>query len=345
MMEQYPPVAIALLNYNGRKHLEHYLPSAAESAYPRLTIWMIDNDSTDSSMELLKYSFPQVRVVRHTTNLGFAGGYNEGIKSIDAPYILFLNSDVAVTPGFLQPMVRMMQQHQDLAFVQPRICSDRNRHELEYAGAGGGFMDLLGYPFCRGRIFDTLEADRGQYNDERHVAWASGAALLVRKEAFEALGGFYEWFFMHHEEIDLCWRAWNRGWKVGYCGQSVVYHLGGGSLQKERPQKTFYNFRNNLVMLARNMPFHTLLPVLCIRLVLDMAAALQMAIQGKSSHAAAAVQGWMAFLGWIFSANKRGKWPGHRKNLPASVRYNSSIVWQYYVRGRKTAGTFKPPLP
>lgn len=338
-MQSQPHIAIALLNYNGRKHLENYLPSVLGVTYPNHSVWVIDNASTDDSVVWLQQHHPEVQLVINSMNGGFAQGYNMGLQHIDAPFILLLNTDVAVTPDFLQPLAESMERQPNMAFIQPRICADSNRGYFEYAGAGGGLMDILGYPFCRGRLFESVEKDEGQYNDEQSLFWASGAAMLIRKKAFDELGGFYPFFFMHNEEIDLCWRALNKGWTVGYNGHAVVYHLGGGSLAKESPRKTWFNFRNNLIMVSRNMPISWLILLLPIRLGLDMVAALQMFIKAQSSNAIAVIKAWAAFLSWLVLPGKQ-KWPGNRQSFRGPGRYRGSIVWQHFVKKQQYTSTF-----
>ncbi len=338
-MQASPHIAIAILNYNGRHHLEHYLPSVMQTNYPNFSVWVIDNDSTDDSLLFLQEHYPQIKRIVNPYNGGFAAGYNMGLAQIDAPYILLLNTDVAVSPNFLQPLADTMERHPTMAMVQPKILSDTQRSHFEYAGAGGGAMDGLGYPFCRGRLFDTAAEDRGQYNEEAFIFWASGAASLVRKAAYDALGGLYEYFFMHNEEIDLCWRALNQGYSIGYHGQSVVYHLGGGSLAKESPRKTYFNFRNNLVMICRNMPIAQLLMVLPARLLLDVLASGQMVASGKFDNGISVLKAWLSFLTWLVKPGKN-KWPGNRKTFKGPGRYEGSIVWQYFVKGKKSSADF-----
>ncbi len=328
-----PHVAIAILNYNGKKHLERFLPSVVSCNYPNLSIWLIDNQSNDDSLSFLKSAYPEIRIVQNGHNYGFAAGYNKGLEKIVADYFLILNSDVEIEPGFLEPMIEMMESNPSIAFVQPRILSFESKDRFEYAGAGGGQIDALGYPFCRGRIFESIELDAGQYNDEQIIFWATGAAMLARATAFRSLGGFYEFYFMHNEEIDLCWRAQCAGWKVAYCGRSVVYHLGAGSLSKESPRKTFFNFRNNLVMITRNLPIGRLLWVLPLRLFLDFVASMHFATKKHTPNAIAVLKAWMAFLWWWVSPGK-AKWPGCRKFRPLQGHCEGSIVWQYFVLKR-----------
>ncbi|HSK14320.1 MAG TPA: glycosyltransferase family 2 protein [Phnomibacter sp.] len=311
-MPEHPPhIAIAILNYNGKELLRRFLPSVMAIGYPDVSVWVIDNRSTDDTMHWLRKEYPTVGVVQNAGNFGYAKGYNEGLKNIDADYYVLLNSDVAVSPAFLEPVIGEMERRREIAFAQPKIRWERHPDHFEYAGAAGGLLDNLGYPLCRGRIFDRLEKDAGQYDDDAFVFWASGACLVARASVFRSLGGFYEFYFMHQEEIDLCWRAQNNGYKVLASGQSVVWHLGGASLGKDDPQKTFLNFRNNLVMLARNMPLGHLLWMLPVRWLLDGVAAVSFLYKGQGASGLAVIRAWMAFAGWLFGT-KKGKYPGKR---------------------------------
>ncbi|WP_416437527.1 glycosyltransferase family 2 protein [Phnomibacter sp. MR] len=338
-MQQHPHVAVALLNYNGRNHLEKYLPTVLSLTYPNLSVWVIDNASTDDSVSFLQQQYPQVQLVVNPLNGGFAQGYNMGLRHIESPYIFLLNTDVAVTPNLLQPLVDSMEKNAGMAAIQPRICADTNRHYFEYAGAAGGYMDILGYPFCRGRLFESVEKDEGQYNDEQLVFWASGAAMLMRKKLFDDAGGFYPYFFMHNEEIDWCWRMLNKGYKIGYNGHEVVYHLGGGSLAKENPRKTWFNFRNNLIMISRNMPLGWLFLLLPLRFGLDIVAALQMLLAGNNSNALAVMKAWVAYVNWLVKPGNH-KWPGNRKSFAGPGRYSGSVVWQHFVKKHQRAADF-----
>jgi GT2 family glycosyltransferase len=333
-METFPHIAIAILNYNGRHFFDEFLPSVLQQQYPDFSVWVIDNASTDDSVAYLQQHYPQVKLISNPWNGGFAAGYNMGLSKIVANYWLLLNSDVKVTPHFLMPLVQSMLGYPNTAFVQPKILQYPEGELFEYAGAAGGYIDRLGYPFCRGRLFDTLEKDDGQYNDETEVFWGSGAALLVKREAFEKTGGFYGYFFMHNEEIDLCWRARNLGWKVVFNGQSTVSHLGGGSLKKDNPRKTYFNFRNNLVMNARNQPLLALICILPLRFLLDTAASVQMLLQGQTNNAIGVMKAWIHFLGWLV-VPAESKWPKHRGWGNKSGVFHGSIVWQYFVRKKQ----------
>jgi GT2 family glycosyltransferase len=310
-MMQHPHVAIVILNYNGRGLLEAYLPSVHAVHYPNKSVWVIDNQSTDTSLSFLQKHFPEVGIIQNKGNYGYAKGYNLGLAKIKADYYLLINSDVEVNPGFLHPLIEAMETDAGIGIAQPKIRWLRKPEYFEYAGAAGGLLDGLGYPLCRGRVFDKLEKDLGQYNNNAFVFWASGACMLIRVGVFNALEGFYPYYFMHQEEIDLCWRVQNAGFKILACGNSSVMHLGAASLQKENPKKTFYNFRNNLVMLSRNMPIGRLIWVLPVRWALDGVAALSFLFQGNHGAGLAVIRGWTAFGVWLFR-NKEKKWPEKR---------------------------------
>ena len=311
MADSSPHIAIAILNYNGRSLLKAYLPSVLASTYANKSIWVIDNQSTDDSVDWLQTHYPGIGLKKNAGNYGFAKGYNEGLKEIKADYYLLLNSDVEVNPGFIEPVIEAMEADKRIAFAQPKLRWLRKPEYFEYAGAAGGLLDPLGYPLCRGRLFDKLEIDKGQYNDSPFVFWASGACMFARAETYWQLGGFYAYFFMHSEEIDLCWRAQNAGYKILACGESSAMHLGAASLQKESPRKTLYNFRNNLIMLARNMPVGRLIWVLFLRFWLDGLAAVTFICKGEVGSAGSVVNAWFAFSRW-FVKNERNKFPVKR---------------------------------
>jgi GT2 family glycosyltransferase len=246
--------AVVILNWNGRNFLETFLPSVLEYSARCADVIVADNASTDDSVAFLQEHYPQIRIIEHPKNGGFSKGYNDALKQIDAEYYILLNSDVEVTPNWITPVIEMMDADPSIAACQPKLRSFEDRSQFEYAGAAGGFIDAYGYPFCRGRIFDVLEEDRGQYDDACEVFWATGACLFVRADLYHALGGLDEDFFAHMEEIDFCWRLKNNGHKVMYCPDSTVYHVGGGALPKSSPRKTYLNFRNNLALLVKNLP-------------------------------------------------------------------------------------------
>ena len=287
-------VAIAILNWNGKNWLEKFLPSVISHS-ENTDIYIIDNASTDDSVAFLKLNFPQVKIIQNTENHGFAGGYNEGLKKIKADIYCLLNSDVEVTENWLNPVVDLFQKDLNISAVQPKILDFNRKNFFEFAGAAGGFIDNLGYPYCRGRIFDEIEEDKGQYDDETEIFWASGCCLFIRSADFWAENGFDERFFAHQEEIDLCWRLKNSGKKIFYTGKSTVYHVGGGTLNKQSAQKTFLNMRNNLTMLVKNLPVSEVFWIIFTRLILDGAAALYFAFKNGSPHLWAVLRAHFSF--------------------------------------------------
>lgn len=287
-------LAIAILNWNGKKWLEKFLPVVVQHS-PEADIYIIDNASEDDSVTFVENNFPSVRVIQNSKNEGFAAGYNSGLKNIDAEIYCLLNSDVEVTQNWIPPMIALFDSDQSIAAAQPKILSYHNRNFFEYAGAGGGFIDNLGFPYCRGRIFNSIEEDKGQYDDETEIFWASGCSLFIRSKDFQEQGGFDERFFAHQEEIDLCWRLKNSGKKIMYTGKSTVYHVGGGTLSNQNPEKTFLNFRNNLSMMLKNLPFPNLLWLLFFRLSLDGIAGIQFAFRHGFSHLWAVVRSHVGF--------------------------------------------------
>ncbi|MBP7174033.1 MAG: glycosyltransferase family 2 protein [Cloacibacterium sp.] len=287
-------VAIVLLNWNGKHWLEKFLPNIIEYSQ-EAHIYVIDNASTDDSVAFVKKYFPTVQVIQNAQNFGFAGGYNEGLKQIDEEIYCLLNSDVEVTENWLEPVKQLFQRDNRIAAIQPKVLSYYEKSQFEFAGAAGGFMDNLGYPYCRGRIFDSVEEDKGQYNDEIEIFWASGCCFFIRRKDFWEVSGFDERFFAHQEEIDLCWRLFNLGKKIYYTGQSTIYHVGGGTLNKQSPRKTFLNMRNNLSMLLKNLPVKTLIWVLPFRLVLDGIAGIYFGLKNGFSHFLAVLKAHFSF--------------------------------------------------
>ncbi len=323
--------AVVILNWNGRALLEQFLPSVVNLS-PEATVYVADNASTDDSLLFLEQNFPQVKIIRNKSNGGFAKGYNDALADLREDVFVLLNSDVEVTPGWLPPLLQEMQKNKDVAAVQPKILNYRKKNFFEYAGAAGGFIDALGYPYCRGRIFETLEEDLGQYNDTREVFWASGACMMVRRSDFFEAGGFDEDFFAHQEEIDLCWRFFNMKKKVKAVGNSLVYHLGGGTLNSMHPRKTFLNFRNSLFTLLKNAPKGQILVLIFLRLILDGLAGMKFIFELKPSHTAAILKAHADFY-----LQFRKMWK-KRNNLQKSAKYyhKLSVVWAYYLQGIKT---------
>lgn len=326
-------LAIVILNYNGAGFLRQFLPSVLQhSAGHRIIV--ADNASTDASVTLLKEEFPHVELLLLDENKGYAGGYNEALQQINATYYLLLNSDVEVTENWLSPLLRLMETRPEIAACQPKILSYYEPSSFEYAGAAGGELDLLGYPFCRGRIFDTLEEDKGQYNEPAPVFWATGACMMVRATIFRQLGGFDASFFAHMEEIDLCWRMHLAGQKVYACPQSSVYHVGGGTLPKTNSRKTFLNFRNGLWMLYKNSSTGDLAWKMGTRIMLDWLAAAQFMAKGQLKNAAAVAKAhWHALL--YLPREGRKTTQQIRRNKPDIPLYNGIIIWEYYFKRRK----------
>lgn len=331
-----PAVAVVILNWNGKAYLERFLPSVVAGTYPNMQIVVGDNASADDSVLFLTEHYPQVRIIRNDQNYGFAEGYNRVLQEVEAEYFILLNSDVEVTPGWIGPVIRMMQADATIAAAQPKLLSYHNKHQFEYAGAAGGCIDQYGYPFCRGRIFDTIENDEGQYNLPSEIFWASGAALFIRRSCWQETGGLDAGFFAHMEEIDLCWRLKHRGYKIMYCPGATVFHLGGGTLNAEHPQKTYLNFRNNLVMLQKNLPEGRRGWIIFIRFWLDLLALLKYAAAGKFQNAAAISRAHVHFLR-DYSKNKRKAIEDTSRFNKTGV-FNGSVVWEYYVKGKKRFG-------
>ncbi len=349
-----PSIAVAILNWNGLDHLRTYLPSVVEHS-PEAQVVVIDNGSTDDSVSWLQATHSSVQIVQLDENLGFAGGYNAGLKRVQADVFVLLNSDVRVTPGWIPPVMDMMQS--GYSACAPKLRNDSDPDLLEYAGAAGGFMDRDGYMFCAGRIFEVFETDAGQYDDNREVFWASGAALFVSAEAWFGAGGLDEDFFAHMEEIDLCWRLKNRGHRIGVCGQSLVYHLGGGTLQKLNPFKTYLNFRNNLFLLMKNHHRKPWLWMLIRRMTLDGIAALKFLLEGNgklfSAVFRAHVSFYRAFPSYYTKRNseKSALASGHLAGPLCALNYagwyRRSILWDYFFKRRLTypeleASAFEP---
>ena len=302
-----PLVAIAILNWNGKHWLEKFLPNVILYSQ-EATIYVIDNDSTDDSVKFLEHNFPTIKIIKNKKNTGFAGGYNEGLKQISEEIYCLLNSDVEVTENWIKPIATLFEKNPEIAAIQPKIRSFEDDQFFEFAGAGGGLIDNLGYPYCRGRVFEKLEEDHGQYDDETEIFWASGCALFIRKEDYWEMNGLDERFFAHQEEIDLCWRLKNAGRKIYYCGKSTVFHVGGGTLNKQSPQKTYLNIRNNLSMLLKNLPKSTLFWVIPFRLILDGVAGIYFGFKDGFPHLWAVLRAHFGFYGMLGSTLKlRGK--------------------------------------
>jgi len=331
-------VAIVILNWNGCEMLSRYLPSVlASSKQDGVVVYVADNGSTDNSVEMLRCDFPQVHLILLNENHGFADGYNLALKQVDAEYAVLLNSDVQVSLHWLEPLLSYMDAHPEVAACQPKIRSLRQPDSFEYAGTAGGYLDKYGYPYCRGRIMDKVEEDRGQYDSVAPIFWASGAALLIRLRDYFEAGGLDGRFFAHMEEIDLCWRLRARGRGIVCLPDSVVYHLGGATLQKERPRKTFLNFRNNLLMLYKNLPEAELKPVMRIRACLDYVAALKFLVTGQMAHARAVMQARREYKA-IRADFETSRQENLQKTILADIpeRTRQSILVQRYLKGKRT---------
>ncbi len=335
-------ISVVLLNYNGRIYLQQFLPSVVQySTFPDVEIVLIDNASEDDSLDFVKQTYPQIKTVELDKNYGFTGGYNKGLRDLTATYFVLLNTDVEVSEGWLQPIIEYLDKHHDVAACQPKILSYNDRKSFEHAGAAGGFIDYLGYPFCRGRMIDSVEEDRGQYNQIVDVFWATGACLFIRSQVFFEAGGFDDAFFAHMEEIDLCWRLKSRGKKIVCVPDSVVYHLGGGTLSKRNPKKTYLNYRNNLLMLYKNMPDENLKKVLFFRFFLDYLSAAQMLFSGQFKNMQAVLKARSDFR-----KMKKDYLEIRKKNLSLVTETTfkdmtaKSLIFNYYVLGKRTFSDF-----
>ncbi len=329
-----PLVAVVILNWNGKKYLQQFLPSLLASTYPNKKIIVADNASTDDSVNFLCANFPAVEIICNTTNEGFAKGYNTALKKVNADYYVLLNSDVQVTSGWIEPVIQLLESDKTIAVCQPKIRAYNQQTHFEYAGACGGWIDEFGYPFSRGRIFDFTEEDKGQYDDAITCFWASGAALFVRAELYQKLGGLDEYFFAHQEEIDFCWRVQLAGYKVYVQPASVVYHVGGGTLPKSDNLKVFLNFRNNLIMLFKNLSFTEALWRLPVRLLLDAVAAWKELFNGNAGYLFAVTKAHFQFVRWCLFHKKRSVFPVSKEGELHGL-YKGSVVWQHFVKKKK----------
>jgi GT2 family glycosyltransferase len=327
--------AVVILNYNGEKLLRQFLPSVIQFSNGA-DIIVADNGSTDQSTTILTNEFPQVRLISLDKNYGFCGGYNKALKQVDAKYFVLLNSDIEVTPNWLAPLTSLLEQNIEIAAVQPKILSYHRRNKFEYAGAGGGYIDALGYPFCRGRVFDYVETDTGQYNDLTQTFWASGACLLIRSETYFKFGGLDKDFFAHMEEIDLCWKINRTDQKVYYCGQSTVYHVGAGTLDYANPRKTYLNFRNGLTLIAKHFDTLEMAYKIPLRLALDWVALFLFLSKGQGRNGLSVLKAHLHFFSQIQSILSKRK--QIRDRYPTYSRksvYQGSVVIDYYLKGKK----------
>ncbi len=325
-------VAVVILNWNGKKLLEQFLPSVISCSEKEATIYIADNASTDDSVSFVKNNFPFIKIIQNKTNGGYAKGYNDALEGLTEELFVLLNSDILVSKDWLTPFISEFKKDENLVAAQPKILDYNNKSYFEYAGAGGGYIDRLGYPYCRGRIFNTLEKDKGQYDDITPIFWASGACFFVRKRAYKEVDGLDEIFFTHQEEIDLCWRLQLKGGTIKYIGKSTVYHIGGATLSSYNSKKTFYNFRNSLLMLLKNVGSSKIYLLLIVRLILDGLVGLQFLIQGKWKHSLAIIKAHFSFYRLIPIYLKKR----NNNNTPFKYYHIKSIVWNYFIRKNRT---------
>lgn len=329
-----PSVAVVILNWNGRALLAQFLPGVIASRYSNLQVIVGDNASTDDSVAYVRANFPGVRVIQNAHNYGFAGGYNQILAQVEADYYVLLNSDVEVPENWIEPVIALLEADEQIAVAQPKIKWQSQKQQFEYAGAAGGFIDLHGFPFCRGRIFDTVEPDQQQYDQDMAIFWASGAAFFIKRKAWEETGGFDADLFAHMEEIDLCWRLKNRGYQIMCCTAAEVYHVGGGTLNANSPYKTYLNFRNNLIIMQKNLPANEAFIRIFVRFFIDFAAWVQFLLKGKPQFTWAISKAHFHFLqSASHHARKRGQ---ALPFLSHTGVYKQSIVYQYFIQKVRT---------
>jgi GT2 family glycosyltransferase len=329
-------IAVVILNWNGRKLLEKFLPSIVQYS-SNASIYVADNASTDDSISFIRMNFPSINIVKNKENGGFSKGYNNALKHINASIYALVNSDVEVSENWLEPMLAEFKKNSNTAIIQPKILDYKDQKQFEYAGAAGGFLDALGYPYCRGRIFNSLEKDKGQYDDIIDINWASGACFLIRSEVYHKLNGFDEDYFSHQEEIDLCWRTSNMGYMIKYIGNSKVYHVGGATLSEANSYKTFLNFRNSLYSLVKNLPSNKILLFVFFRMILDAIAGIRFTLQGRPIHMIAIVKSHISF----YSNLKKTIAKRSFKNNNRKYYSTNSIVWSHFILNIRQAKKLK----
>jgi len=329
-----PKVAIVILNWNGRNYLEKFLPSVLATDYDNYEVIVSDNGSQDDSVSFLKSNFPQVKLIELDTNYGFAKGYNLTLENVQADYYALINSDIETQKGWLTPIINLLEQDQLNAACQPKLLSYNNRNLFEYAGGAGGWLDSFGYPFARGRIFDVCEEDKGQYDSTQRVFWVTGASMVVKAKAFHEVKGFDNYFFAHQEEIDLCWRMQLAGYNLFACPSSVVYHVGGGTLPRGNSLKTYLNFRNNQIMLYKNLPWSQKWWKIPYRIFLDSVSAWKGLFIGDGGYFLAILRAHLSFLKWFLFRKNQSVFPV-KKVGKLSGLYKGNLVWQHFVKGKK----------
>ncbi|MEY2829361.1 MAG: hypothetical protein RIQ33_1219 [Bacteroidota bacterium] len=342
MISSNPSIAIVILNWNGKHWLEIFLPILIKNTSNNYQIIIGDNASTDDSILFLQQNYPTIKIIKNEINCGFAGGYQQVLKQVDADYYILLNSDVEVTEHWIEPIISYLQNNPTMAAAQPKIKAFHHKDYFEYAGAAGGFIDKNGYMFCRGRLFDTIEIDTKQYDDNMEIFWATGACLFIKSKAFHKVGGFDKLFFAHQEEVDLCWRLKNAGYTIGYCGGSTVYHVGGGMLPKSNPFKTYLNFRNSLFLLVKNIPNNRLITILPYRILLDGVASFKFLSDGNLKDCMAVIKAHISFyasLSVLIKTKKQMKQSGlfvkDSFTKQSTGFYNKGILGQYFFKKHK----------
>ncbi|MEL4454674.1 glycosyltransferase family 2 protein [Lutimonas vermicola] len=331
-------IAIVILNWNGRDLLEKFLPSVVAHSKEDAEIYVADNNSSDESISFLKEQYPQVKIIQNSINGGFAKGYNDALKYVNADIYALVNSDIEVTENWLKPIKAVFEQNSQTAIVQPKILDYKDKSKFEYAGAAGGFVDFMGYPFCRGRVFMELEHDHGQYNDIANIFWASGACFFIKSDIYHQLEGFDEQYFAHQEEIDLCWRVQNEGYAIQYVGHSEVYHVGGATLRESNPQKTYLNFRNSLFTIAKNVPKRFVFIVIFLRLVLDAVAGIKFIIELRPIHTWAIIKAHLSFYRHLKKMMSKRRALSYKQT---NYFYCFSIVWEHFILRKKRFSQIK----
>lgn len=335
-MKKKHDTAVVILNWNGRSLLQQFLQKVVDHSANVADVIVADNASTDDSVAYIKAHFPEVSIIQNTVNGGYSKGYNDALKQIDHSYYVLLNSDVEVTAYWIEPIISMMKADTSIAAAQPKVLAYHHKQQFEYAGAAGGFIDKMGYPFCRGRIFNSFENDLGQYNDVKEIFWATGACLFIRADLFHKAGGLDEDFFAHMEEIDLCWRIKNMGYKIIYNPNAIIYHVGGGTLDKIKPQKTYLNFRNNLILLCKNHAPQFFYLKLFQRMILDGIAGVKFLLSAQPDHCWAVVRAHASFYSTFGKTlQKRNQMKKHIKHFATTAIYRKSLVWDYFVKGKR----------
>lgn len=324
-------IAIVILNWNGRDLLEKFLPSVVTYSIDDADVYVADNNSSDESISFLKENYPEVKIIQNSINGGYAKGYNDALQHIKADIYALVNSDIEVTKDWLKPIIKTFEDNQNTAIVQPKLLDYKNRSKFEYAGAAGGMVDFMGYPFCRGRIFMELEEDLGQFNDVHDIFWASGACFFIKSDIYHQLKGFDEHYFAHQEEIDLCWRVQNEGYNIQYVGASEVFHVGGATLRETNPHKTYLNFRNSLFTIAKNVPKRFVFIVILLRLVLDGVAGIKFIVELRPIHTWAIIKAHLSFYWNVRKMLSKRRALSYKQT---NYFYCFSIVWQHFIMGK-----------